>query len=176
MLMEFTYRFEAAHRFLKSQSVPCMTPHGHTWFATMGVSYRGRELDSSQMSVEFSQVKKHWKELIQDTFDHSYLHNINDPVVEVLGNEGNNPRLIPFPGDPTTELISLFMFNKMNKILSASKLNPIVSVEFIKLQETPTNSITCTRVFYEDEIQNIKDYTGWWERLDIGDRSIRGNN
>lgn len=175
MNLEFRYRFEAAHRFLKSESIPCMTPHGHTWYATMGVSFKGSTLNSSQMTVEFSEVKKEWKNLIQETFDHSYMHNINDPVVEILKQGNNKPRLMPFPGDPTTEMISLFMFNKMETIIQSSSFKDKVEVEFIKLEETPTNSIVCKRDFYTSEINQFKDQKGWWTSSDPLDRSFHGS-
>lgn len=176
MLMEFTYRFEAAHRFLKSDSVQCMTPHGHTWFATLGAKFINHKLNSSQMTVEFGEIKKQWKALIQNTFDHSYMHNINDPIVEVLGQGEHTPRLIPFPGDPTTELISLFLFNKMEIIFKQSEFADRVSLQFIKLQETPTNSILCDREFYSQEISNFKSWTGWWNSEAIEDRAIHGTD
>ncbi len=176
MLLEFTYRFEAAHRFLKSKSVPCMTPHGHTWFATMTVAFKGSALDSSQMTVEFGEVKKQWKTLIQDTFDHSYMHNINDPIVEVLKNEDIEPRLLPFPGDPTTEIISLFMFNKMESLISTSEFKDKIVLKSIKLQETPTNAIICDRDFFVDQMPQFSDQSGWWQSPNPLDRSYRGNS
>ena len=172
MIIRFQYRFEAAHRFLKTDSIPCMTPHGHTWHATLQLQFIGGGLNSSQMTVEFSQIKKGWKNLIHDFFDHSYMHNMNDPIVEVLRKEEIPPRLIPFPGDPTTELISLFMFNKMNCLIEAQGMNDRVQVSQIEIQETPTNTIYCPRSFFVDEISRFKDYSGWWTTPDLKDRSL----
>lgn len=175
MLIEFTYRFEAAHRFLKSSSEQCMTPHGHTWYATLGLKFVGSALSDSQMTVEFGAAKKQWRSLIQETFDHSYMHNINDPVAETLLQTATNVRLIPFPGDPTTELISLFLFNKMETLFKSSSFGQDVEVDFIKVQETPTNSIICNRSFYLKEIQNFQQQSGWWTSSDTKDRSFRGS-
>lgn len=166
MKLEFRYRFEAAHRFLKSESIPCMTPHGHTWYASMSLSFKNASLNDSQMTVEFSQIKKDWKTLIQETFDHSYMHNINDPVIEVLNNGDQSPRLIPFPGDPTTELISLFMFHKMETIIQNSSFSETVEVSAIRLDETPTNSIICDREYYANEHSRFASETGWWTNTD----------
>lgn len=171
--MEFTYRFEAAHRFLQSESVPCMTPHGHTWYATLGLRFTQPTLNAAQMSVEFSEAKKHWKNLIENTFDHSYMHNINDPIVEVLTSEAQTSRLVPFPGDPTTELISLFMFNKVEQLLKTSSFHDLVDVEFIKLQETPTNTIICDRNFFNYNMESFKAFDGWWTSVDTHDRAFR---
>lgn len=172
MKIEFRYRFEAAHRFLKSDSKACMTPHGHTWHATLGLSFIGSELNSSQMTVEFSELKKHWKQLIQGTFDHSYMHNINDPIVEVLRGDSSEYRLIPFPGDPTTELIALFLFQKMNILINQSNLKNSVQVDSIAVEETPTNKIICDRDFFIKEFSRYKSHQGWWNSSEIADRSF----
>lgn len=174
MKIEFTYRFEAAHRFLQSSSIPCMTPHGHTWYASLVLNYIAPGLNASQMSVEFSVLKKHFKQLIQETFDHSYMHNRNDPVVEVLRREGHEPRLLPFPGDPTTELIALFLFHKMSVLLTSAQLQEQVEVDSVILQETPTNKIHMDKEFYQSEIKNQQQFEGWWTSADIRDRSLRG--
>ena len=171
MVIEFTYRFEAAHRFLNSQSLPCMTPHGHTWYATLLVRYLDSTLDNSQMTVEFGQLKKGWKQLIQGTFDHSYLHNIKDPVVEALGDQG--ARLVPFPGDPTTELISLFLFHKMETIFKQESFNDLVRIDGVRVQETPTNTILCDRPFYQSQISKYSSHNAWWNSQDLSDRHLK---
>ena len=53
MEMEFGYGFEAAHRFLHSGPSPCATPHGHSWFATLGLLFTGESLNDSQMTPPF---------------------------------------------------------------------------------------------------------------------------
>jgi 6-pyruvoyl-tetrahydropterin synthase len=172
MTLEFRYRFEAAHRFLSSSSVNCMTPHGHTWFATMGVKFKSLNLNNNEMSVEFSEVKKDWRNLIQNTFDHSYMHNFKDPIIEVLKLNGGEPRLIPFPGDPTTELISLFLFQKMSLIINSSPYSQAIELDFITLEETPTNKVTCNKIFFETAIKAYHQYSGWWLKTDISDRTL----
>lgn len=172
MEIEFRYRFEAAHRFLKTDSKPCMTPHGHTWHASLGLLFIGNSLNSSQMTVEFSDIKKDWKKLVQNTLDHSYLHNFQDPIVEVLKNEEVPTRLLPFPGDPTTELIALLLFNKMETVLQNSSLKKIIQVSSITVEETPTNKVRCSRQFFSDEISNFKNYDGWWNNNQLEDRSF----
>lgn len=172
MHMKFTYRFEAAHRFLKSSSRPCMTPHGHSWYVSLRLEFLGSTLNDDDMSVEFSKVKKDFRCLVQETLDHSYLHNIKDPVVEVLGAEA---RLLPFPGDPTTELISLFLFHKVSLMIAANDLQGSVQVHSIKLQETATNTLYCDRDFYLNNIKAYEGQEGWWNQANPLDRSY-GNN
>lgn len=171
MKMEFTYRFEAAHRFLNSDSVPCMTPHGHTWYATMSLRYTGGSLNSSQMGVEFTTAKKGFRELIQQTFDHSYLHNLNDPLIPVLKESHPACRLIPFPGDPTTEMVALLLFHKMTVVLESQDNKLPVEVDAIRVQETPTNQIVCDRAFYLREAPSLSHYAeAWWLSPEISDR------
>lgn len=176
MIVEFRYRFEAAHRFLNSDSRPCMTPHGHSWYTTLALEFVGPHLNRSGMTVEFSQIKADWKAMVQNTLDHSYLHNVNDPIVEVLKTQADcEPRLLPFPGDPTTEVIAVFLFHKMNLILENSEHKDLVKVHALHLEETPTNKITCLRPFYESEIKRYSNYDGWWNKADIMDRSFHAD-
>ena len=172
MKVQFRYRFEAAHRLLQTDSKACMTPHGHTWYTTLSLKFIGQSLNSSQMTVEFSVLKKEWKALIQETFDHSYMHNISDPIIEVLQAGEIKPRLIPFPGDPTTEMIALFLFSKMHKIIETSEFKDRVQVDHILVDETPTNSIICSQDFFESQINNFSDHKGWWTSTDLKDRSL----
>ncbi len=173
MKIEFTYRFEAAHRFLNSDSKACMTPHGHSWYASLVLGFKGQSLNSSQMTVEFSALKKEWRHLIQNTFDHSYMHNFNDPVIEVLQKGEISPRLIPFPGDPTTEIIAVFLFHKMKTILKNSTHQSLIDVHAIILNETPTNKIICERDFYQSQITQYSGFDGWWNSTHVDDRSFR---
>jgi len=173
MKIEFTYRFEAAHRFLNTDSKPCMTPHGHSWYVSLVLKYKAHQLNSSQMTVEFSSLKKDWRELIQNTFDHSFMHHFNDPIVEVLNQGQLSPRLIPFPGDPTTEIIAIFLFHKLKLILNHSPHSQVIDVDSIILQETPTNKIICENDFYQSQISQYKKFDGWWNSTDVKDRSFR---
>ena len=124
------------------------------------------------MTVEFSSIKKDWKKLIQETFDHSFMHNINDPIIEVLENSKVETRLIPFPGDPTTEIIALFMFQKMDIILTQPVFRDMIHVKAVKLQETATNTVVCDRRFFEKQMPLFKKYKGWWLSPNTEDRSF----
>ena len=172
LIIEFCYRFEAAHRFLNSESRACMTPHGHSWIATLVLTFTGQKLDEFQMTVEFSKIKKDWKNFIQETFDHSFMHNINDPIIEVLKNSEIETKLVPFPGDPTTEIIALFMFQKMDIILNESPFKNLIQVKAIKLQETITNTVICDRDSFKKQMPFFKECKGWWLSLDTEDRSL----
>jgi 6-pyruvoyltetrahydropterin/6-carboxytetrahydropterin synthase len=170
MELRFKYRFEAAHRFTQSSSPSCMTPHGHTWYATLHLQ-SSSPLNANDMAVEFFQLKSSWKALISDVFDHSYMCNSTDPLIEPLLKIHGAARLILFPGDPTTELISLLMFNKCEKFISESQWKNQVSVSGITIDETPTNSIHCDRAFYLENISRYATHTGWWSTSEIAARN-----
>ena len=168
----FRYRFEAAHRFLGSASKACTTPHGHTWYATLSLKFTGSSLNSNAMTADFALLKKPWRELLQNTFDHSYLHHWQDPLVEALKSCQPDARLVPFPEDPTTEMVAIFLFHKMDQIFRASPMKDLVSVESIKVEETETNHVECQRDFYLQEIERYKNFTGWWNSENTDDRSF----
>lgn len=171
MELKFRYRFEAAHRFTTAASASCMTPHGHTWHATLHLQSL-RPLNQDGMVVEFSKAKSFWKSLIADTFDHSYMCNHQDRLVEALLAIHPEARLLRFPGDPTTEMIALLMFNKAEQVVKAANLASEIRVSGITIEETPTNSLFCPRDFYSENMTRFKDYSGWWTSTDPLDRSF----
>jgi 6-pyruvoyl-tetrahydropterin synthase len=171
MEMKFRYRFEAAHRFLNSSSPACMTPHGHTWHAALHLQSL-KNLNADNMVIEFSKVKSYWKILLNEVFDHSYLCNSKDPLIETILISNPEARLMRFPGDPTTEMISLLLFHKSELTLAQSPLSQFVKVSGITVEETPTNSIFCSREFYTENIQNFKSPQCWWTTTDVTSREF----
>lgn len=162
--MDFTYRFEAAHRFTKSCSESCMSPHGHTWYATLIVSGHDK-LNQADMLAEFKMVKSGWKETIDKVFDHSCLLNVEDPLVPFLRTIIPGARIIEFPGDPTTELIAALLHRKAQVLIEAAGLHQLLTVEAVEIQETPTNTVT-----YQDKMgflpsdHMFNGYNGWWNQ------------
>jgi 6-pyruvoyltetrahydropterin/6-carboxytetrahydropterin synthase len=127
---KFRYKFEAAHRFTKSCSEKCMTPHGHTWYASLFVQMEPNDhFKDTQMPAEFQALKSDWKHLIDEIFDHSFLVNANDPLIDSLKLIHPTARVIEFPGDPTTELIGMCLLHKARVLLSQKiKTNPELSM------------------------------------------------
>jgi 6-pyruvoyl-tetrahydropterin synthase len=170
--MSFRYKFEAAHRFTKSCADSCATPHGHTWSAELLVRSVLDGLDGNDMVVEFAKVKSRWKVLLDKVLDHSYLSNVNDPILPSLRTHIPKLRLMPFPGDPTTELLATLLFNKASKFIEADNLSGVLKVQSIQIQETPTNGIT----YFGDCVDLVDGsfcgYTGWWNSFDPYDRTI----
>jgi 6-pyruvoyl-tetrahydropterin synthase len=172
MEMKFRYRFEAAHRFTTAASNACKTPHGHTWHATLHLQSL-RSLNQDGMVVEFSKAKSFWKTLITETFDHSFMCNYRDALIEPLLAAHPEARLLRFPGDPTTEAISLLLFAKAEQSIIAANLTQDVRVIGVNIEETPTNSIFCSRQFFEENISRFENFSGWWTSIDPADRSFK---
>ncbi len=186
--LKFRYRFEAAHRFLAAHAPSCRTPHGHTWYATAIFRLRTdieseAKLDEGAMAAEFGSLKKNWKAFITETADHSYLHHHADPIIKTLLQDNPGARLLAFPTDPTTEMISGLFALKLTAMQKAETNPALKNVELVgvHIQETPTNSITFK---FEKNgatpkwlLDKIGDAQGWWSQPNVADRSfIRGTS
>lgn len=173
--LTFRYKFEAAHRFTKSCAFSCATPHGHTWYATATIRALTQKLAADDMVVEFGKLKKQWKVLIDEVFDHSFMHNVTDPLLDAIKLHVPHARLMPFPGDPTTELIAILLHAKMTKFIEANKLLDLVAVHSVKIDETPTNSVTWEGALHPSIgiDGEVAGYDGWWSSADPLDRGIR---
>lgn len=181
LVLKFRYRFEAAHRFLSAEAPSCQTPHGHTWYATAIFRFQdGKSLDKSAMAAEFGAVKKKWKSFISDVVDHSYLHHESDPLIPILRQGTPHARLLPFPTDPTTEMIAGLFALKLKTMHEAEfgkSDRASVVVIGVHIQETPTNSILFkfnkdgSTPTWLDEI--IKSRSGWWTSAKTDDRHLK---
>lgn len=179
--LAFRYRFEAAHRFTQSCADSCATPHGHTWHAQAIFTSPSFMFGFDDMVMEFSQLKHAWKTFITGTVDHSFLHHHKDPLLPALQEHIPGFRGLPFPGDPTTELIAALFFAKltaMHEALRASIHHPDPWPEPISvvIRETPTNQVT----FRGDTPRAMallaridEEHKGWWRDPDPGTRHLR---
>ena len=180
--LSFRYRFESAHRFTLSCADSCATPHGHTWYAEAVFASTNDDLGGDQMLAEFSLLKKGWKKFITEIADHSFMHHHNDPILGALREHIPQFRGLPFPGDPTTEMIAALFFNKltaMHEQLAGSSVAPHAlpqPVEVI-IQETPTNRVR----YFVGRSPALLDkinaaYIGWWQSPDPASRELRESN
>lgn len=172
--ISFQYRFEAAHRFTKSCADSCATPHGHTWHAKAIFKATDEALGGDDMVVEFSDLKRSWKCFVQGTVDHSFMHHMDDPILPALRSAIPKFRGLPFPGDPTTELISALFFAKleaMHKVTAAANVLQPVSV---LIRETPTNSVTFRRGQQIALLNRLNEkFEGWWTSADPEARHLK---
>ncbi len=184
--LRFEYRFEAAHRFTKTESIPCMTPHGHTWKAALAIK-SPQPLNSCEMVEEFGVLKKDWKQFLTAIADHSFFHHAEDPILPALWQHVPSFRSLPFPGDPTTEMIAACFLKKayamgIGKTLSRfehSLRQQRLENDFqmtMEIFETPTNSIALdpkNLEVLEKFVPSFSDFEGWWEDPAVDARWIR---
>ncbi len=169
MTLSFRYRFEAAHRFVFSESANCQTPHGHSWHITIRVASTDTKLDGNQMVVEFQKLKKNWKAFVQEHLDHSFFYNTADPIVPALKKNITNFRGFEIPSDPTTELLAILFLRKAEKLID----HPGVKIQEINLEETLVNSI---QLATNDKIyrtcEHLKNEAAWWKQPELSARSL----
>lgn len=119
------------------------------------------------MVVEFSDLKRAWKSFIQGTVDHSFLHHMSDPILPALKAAIPKFRGLPFPGDPTTELISALFFAKLEAMHSVTAAAAVIRPVSVLIRETPTNSVTFRRGQQAALLSRLNEkYNGWWTSAD----------
>ncbi len=173
--LAFTYRFEAAHRFTCTSSEKCMTPHGHTWRATLYLRGTSSALNANAMVAEFSAVKKGWKALLDETLDHSFFAHHQDPLLAAMQKEVPNLRVVLFPSDPTTERLAELLATKAQAMLTLlpDETRTSVEVAAVEVIETETNRVR----FDVDKGQKLPSVVegceGWWSNPDPTRRDCR---
>lgn len=162
MILQFTHRFEAAHRFLNDSS-KCSTPHGHSWYVTIKLQTKSDHFkQENNFSHDFYDLKKDWRKFVDEELDHHFFANSQDPLLAALKKEAPQARVKMTPGDPTTEALAALFFNKAEVIF---KNFAGVSVQEMELKETPTNSLRIDKgdrdFFFK--LHKIKSKSNWWD-------------
>ena len=168
--LEFTYRFETAHRFTQG-STKCTTPHGHTWRATLGFRSPAEGMGEAEMVEEFEALKSNWRAFLSGTVDHSFLHHYRDPLLPALRDHIPGFRGLGFPGDPTTEMLASFFLRKAIAMRRPGGLEP----SFVTVEETPTNRLTFDREGLAAIALRFSGFHGWWEDADPASRRFEAS-
>lgn len=120
-------RFAAAH-FLRDYDGPCARLHGHTWHVE--AAFRGSRLDSKGMLLDFGEVKRKIK-TIMDDLDHN---NLNE-VEPFNGGSENNP---------TVENLARYIYHRLK--LEAGKNDQTAQISSVRVWESPDTSAAYTEV------------------------------
>jgi len=120
------HHFDAAHR-LSNYDGKCCQLHGHRWEVEVGLW--GDNLHNG-MLVDFSMVKR-----AIDTFDHSTILWVDDPLLKVLEKYSKRLGTLPFPKQPTAENIAEHLHNTLTNTLAALGLD--VYVDTVTVWESP---------------------------------------
>ncbi|WP_017187274.1 6-carboxytetrahydropterin synthase QueD [Alkalibacillus haloalkaliphilus] len=125
---EFT--FDAAHH-LHCYEGKCKNLHGHTYKVIFGIS---GYVDDIGILIDFGDIKKIWKELIEIYLDHRYLNEMLPPM------------------NTTAENMVVWIYEKMDEALQQDESRyDGARVEFIRLFETPTSYAEARREWMNDE-------------------------
>lgn len=114
------------HRLLDYDGV-CKHPHGHN--AVVEVDVRTSNLDSRNMVVDFSDIKRIVKGWIDRELDHKMILRRDDPLVKPLQELGEPIYLVD--SNPTVEHIAKLIFDHAREAGV-----PVVTV---RVWETPTS-------------------------------------
>ena len=114
------------HRLLDYDGI-CKHPHGHN--AIVEVDVRTDSLDSRNMVVDFSDIKRIVKGWIDRELDHKMILRRDDPLVKPLQDLGEPIYLVD--SNPTVEHIAKLIFDHAREAGI-----PVVTV---RVWETPTS-------------------------------------
>ncbi len=169
MEIQFTRKFEAAHRFIEgySKQTVCGQPHGHTWHATVTLTYNTPKIMnlSTNMLIPYKLAKAKWSEWIDNAVDHSFMFNERDPLLEFILKDNPTGRHLVMPGDPTTEMVALTFKSKYENFLK--EVDPNLVCTEILIQETQTNAIRFQGNSQEHLPKEKPLDQYWWNRSDL---------
>ncbi len=90
---------------------PCKHPHGHN--SRVEILLRGDTLDRCDILYEFSALKQHVRNWINETLDHKMLLRKDDPLVAPLQKLGEPVHL--FDTNPTAEAIARLIYEQCER-------------------------------------------------------------
>jgi 6-pyruvoyltetrahydropterin/6-carboxytetrahydropterin synthase len=144
MIIRKKYDVESAHIVRNCTSERCShSIHGHS--AVIEVFLESTQVDNAQMVYDFGLMKGTIKQFI-DSMDHCYLlcSRDNEDFKNFIKNSCD--RWIELPFNPSAEMLSLFVFNFVRKILEQTQKNNgegNIQVKAVRYSETTTGYAEC---------------------------------
>ena len=127
-----TFRFEAAHYLLDSDSEPCHNLHGHSYKVEVVLAapdlVKGMVWDFCHLS--------YWWEGMKASYDHALIiapHCLGDALTGAV--VANGGKVIAVAGEPTAENMAKEFHDRLRQFLAAEK-RAGVKVESVKVWET----------------------------------------
>ena len=165
----FTRRFSMGHRLISGAAERCALPHGHNELVAVRLRpIRARPLDgATNMLVPFEQAKSRWHRFVDERLDHALQLSEHDPLLDWFRTHepARAERIVVTPGDPTTELMACLLMAKLDAML-ADDGSPLRCAE-LRLEETPTNSVSVTGAALELLPVSRPHDECWWRRPDM---------
>lgn len=144
MIIRKKYEVESAHIVRNCTSERCShSIHGHS--AVIEVFLESTQLDNAQMVYDFGLMKTTIKQFI-DSMDHCYLLCSYDKEEFKEFIKSNCDRWIELPFNPSAEMLSLFIFNFVRKILEQTQKGNgegNIQVKAVRYSETTTGYAEC---------------------------------
>lgn len=125
--IEKKYHFYAGHRNV-SAGEKCGRPHGHTYDIACTFKFG---IMKNGITMLFSDIDKLVEPILKE-YDHYFLLNINDPLVEIFELAGEKYKTVPF--ETSAENMAIWLFNRIKNEAGL----PISKIEF---GETKTSKI-----------------------------------
>jgi len=123
-----TVKFDAAH-VLTNHSGLCKNLHGHTYRVDVSASGNG----SSDMVIDFKELKTIATEVICSRFDHAFIYNTESPgeceIAAVV--EKNGMRTVAIPFRSTAENLAKYFYEEL-----APKMPSNAKLDAVKVWET----------------------------------------
>ena len=107
-----TIRFDAAHILTNHQGL-CKNLHGHTY--RVDVSVTQGDGDTSDMVIDFKDLKRIASEVVCERFDHAFIYNTEsagEREIAAVG-EKNGMRTVAIPFRSTAENLARMFFGEL---------------------------------------------------------------
>lgn len=129
-----TIKFDAAHILTNHQGL-CKNLHGHTY--RVDVSVTQAEDDSSDMVIDFKDLKRIAAEVICDRFDHAFIYNTQSEGEREIANvvERYGMRTVAIPFRSTAENLAKLFFGELK--------SRVPGLSAVKVWETADSCAEC---------------------------------
>jgi 6-pyruvoyltetrahydropterin/6-carboxytetrahydropterin synthase len=127
--------FDAGHRLLKHEG-KCRHVHGHRYRADITCS--AASLDEVGRVIDFSVIKQVVGGWLDFHWDHGFIAEDSDPIIEFLQAQDSKYYMVPF--SPTAENLAVYLLTHAKILLAEHG----VEVLHVRLHETPTAFATAS--------------------------------
>ena len=128
-------RWEAGHRLSKHNG-GCKHLHGHSYRAE--VTIESNTLNTDEMVIDFSIIKKPIRNWIDENWDHSFLLNDRDEFFYFLNQLDGNALYLFDNKDPTAEVIAEELLEQAQRIVGELDVTSTIRITKVKVWETET--------------------------------------
>ena len=138
-ILERTFEVPIGHRLSKHKR-KCRFVHGHNFVIT--VKIKSKTLNSDDMVIDFSDIKRIVGTYLNDMYDHACMINSNDQHYTKLDEMSS---IVLTQGDPTAENLACHLAHKFNDIFMKGEVgsyenNP--TIHSVKVQEATGAAVT----------------------------------